>query len=185
MFRIHKVNTNEKSTELQGLAEKRLKRTQEVEDEKELSADDEMTENEEDEDTNSNGYYIKRLVTKGFRNDIDNRTRSPNKSLITSDMIVNNYGKLDDNFLNFEILNLKTYFDNNAWIKVKGLYESKLIHSKCPICDLLCLDLCIQCMECKYWYHFDCVKLTAYFKNTSKASWTCRKNKTVFIDCNL
>jgi len=30
-----------------------------------------------------------------------------------------------------------------------------------------------------------CVKLTAYFKNTSKASWNCRKNKTVFIDCNL
>jgi hypothetical protein len=26
-----------------------------------------------------------------------------------------------------------------------------------------------------------CVKLTAYFKNTSKASWNCRKNKTVFI----
>ena len=92
---------------------------------------------------------------------------------------------MDDNFLNFEILNLKTYFDDNAWIKVKDLYESKLIHSKCPICESLCLDLCIQCMECKYWYHFDCVKLTAYFKNTSKASWICRKNKTVLIDCNL
>ena len=51
------------------------------------------------------GYYIKRLVTKDFRNDIENRTRSPNKRLITSDMIVNNYEKIDDNFLNFEILN--------------------------------------------------------------------------------
>jgi hypothetical protein len=44
----------------------------------------------------------------------------------------------------------KNFIPKNAWIKVKDLYESKLIHSKCPICDSLCLDLCIKCMECKY-----------------------------------
>ena len=100
-------------------------------------------------------------------------------------MVVNNYEKLNDNFLNFEILDKKRYFDPLAWEKVIGLYGSKLIHSKCPVCKQLCLDRCVQCTDCKYWYNFDCIKLTNYFKNNQKASWNCKKNKTVILKCNL
>ena len=140
---------------------KRQKRNKEVDDQDEdISADDELTEEDEEEDKDSIWYFIKRLVTKEYRHDIENKTRSPNKSLISPGMVVNNYEKLNDSFLNFEMLDIKRYIDPLAWEKVIGLYGSKVIHSKCSVCKQLCLDRCVQCTDCKYWYNFDCIKLT-------------------------
>ena len=98
----HPVNSDPKSTDIGGLAAKGQKRTKEVDDQDEdISVDDELTEEDEEEDKDRLWYYIKRLETKEYRHDIENKKRSPNKSLISPGMVVNNYEKLNDNFLQF------------------------------------------------------------------------------------
>jgi len=66
---------------------------------------------------------------------------------------------LNDNFLTFEIQNLEKYFDDIAWNKVVDLHRSKHNHSLCSICKTLCLEECVCCSDCKYWYHFNCLKI--------------------------
>ena len=92
---------------------------------------------------------------------------------------------MNDNFLTFEIQNLEKYFDDIAWNKVVDLHRSKHNHSLCSICKTLCLEECVCCSDCKYWYHFNCLKITTYYKNNEKAAWSCKKNKTVILKCNL
>ena len=130
-------------------------------------------------------YYIKRLVRKDYRENIVIKTRSPTKTLISAEVLVNNFEKLNDNFLTFKIENLNKYFDDIAWKKVVNLHRSKSVHSLCSICKTLCLEECVCCSDCKYWYHFKCVQITAYYKYNEKASWPCKKNKTVTLKCNL
>ena len=92
---------------------------------------------------------------------------------------------MNDNFLTFEIQNLEKYFDDIAWNKVVDLHRSKHNHSLCSICKTLCLEECVCCSDGKYWYHFNCLKITTYYKNNEKAAWSCKKNKTVILKCNL
>ena len=49
-------------------------------------------------------------MTKEYKHDIENKTRSPNKALITQKMVVNNYEKL----IQFEKLYIKKYFDRRS-----------------------------------------------------------------------
>ncbi|RNA19065.1 hypothetical protein BpHYR1_053676, partial [Brachionus plicatilis] len=51
------------------------------------------------------------------------------------ELINGNYVQLNDIFLkNFELENLKEFFERNAWIE------------------------CIECDSCQHWYHFKCAK---------------------------
>ena len=44
-------------------------------------------------------YYIKWLVKKDFRESIESTVRSPQKVLIRTEMLINNFEKLNDNLL--------------------------------------------------------------------------------------
>ena len=144
-------------------------------------ADDEFT--EDDEDTKSIWYYIRRLVKKDTRPVIEDKARSPKKFVITSNLLIDSFEKLNDNFLKFEISMIKKYFDKEAWKKVIDLIKDKKLHSECSICQEYCYDLCICCSECNHWYHFNCIKLSSYFRKNQKADWTCRKSKEVPLIC--
>ena len=61
-----------------------------------------------------NLFYIKRLVKKDFRESIESTVRSPQKVLIRTEMLINNFEKLNDNFIEFNLTRIKKYFDDNA-----------------------------------------------------------------------
>ena len=134
-------------------------------------------------------YYIKRLVKKDFRESIESTVRSLLKVLIRTEMLINNFEKLNDNFIDFNLTRIKKYFDDNAWKNVQYLHDSKKIHSKCSICDKFCLEMCVSCSSCKYWYHYDCIKLSTYyrnlFRNNPKAIWLCKKSKEYNLTCKF
>ena len=46
-----------------------------------------------------NLFFIKRLVKKDFRESIESTVRSPQKVLIRTEMLINNFEKLNDNLL--------------------------------------------------------------------------------------
>ena len=68
-----------------------------------------------------NLFYIKRLVKKDFRESIKSTVRSPQKNLIRPEMLINNFEKLNDNFIDFNLTRIKKYFDDNAWKTVQYL----------------------------------------------------------------
>ena len=61
-----------------------------------------------------NLFYIKKLVGKDFRESIESTVRSPKKVLIRTEMLMNNFEKLNDNFIDFNLTRIKKYFDDNA-----------------------------------------------------------------------
>ncbi|RNA41829.1 hypothetical protein BpHYR1_040023 [Brachionus plicatilis] len=68
----------------------------------------------------------------------------------------------NDIFLkNFELENLKEFSEKNVWIEVQTKAR-KLKKSTCPICKNHCLEKCIECDSCQYWYHFKCAKVSRY-----------------------
>ena len=102
-------------------------------------------------------------------------------------MLINNFEKLNDNFIDFNLTRIKKYFDDNAWKNLLDLHDFKILHSKCSICDKFCLEMCVCCASCKYWYHYDCVNLSNYyrnlFRNNPDAIWVCKKSKN--LTCKL
>ena len=56
-------------------------------------------------------------------------------------MLINNFEKLNDNFIDFNLTRIKKYFDDNAWKNLLDLHDSKILHSKCSICDNFFLEM--------------------------------------------
>ena len=60
------------------------------------------------------------------------KTRSPNKNKITEVLLITDYERLNDNFLDinlFKIDTIKKYLNEKAWCAVQALVEEKKRHS--------------------------------------------------------
>ena len=91
-------------------------------------------------------------------------------------MVIGDHRSLSDIFLTtqeWDILSI--YFNKGNWKAVECLKESKVKHCTCPICSLICLEDSIECDECYFWYHFDCVNCSAYYRSGRAKSWSCKK----------
>jgi hypothetical protein len=77
-------------------------------------------------------------------------------------MLQENFEKLNDHFLDFDLSEINKYFDKKAWMAVKNLVNDKKSHSLCSICDEYSLSLCICCTVCSFWYHYKCAGVSAY-----------------------
>ena len=60
---------------------------------------------------------------------------------------------------------LMDYFDKGAWAAVLEILNKHQEHATCPVCLQLCLENCICCDVCSYWYHFECYDATPYHKS--------------------
>jgi hypothetical protein len=113
-------------------------------------------------------YFIIKLLKKEFRNEFE-KNRSPSRSkqtlsqkLISIEMLQENFEKLNDHFLDFDLSDINKYFDRKAWVAVKNLVNDKKSHSICSICDEYCKSLCICCTVCSFWYHYKCAGVSSY-----------------------
>ena len=85
---------------------------------------------------------------------------------------------LDDTFLENKrsmYRKLMNYFDKGAWAAVLEILNKHQEHATCPVCLQLCLENCICCDVCSYWYHFECYDASPYHKSGNVKKWTCSK----------
>ena len=111
-------------------------------------------------------------------NDVNNILS--NNQTISADML-NNFD-LSDKFIEntFEINVLKQYFDMLAWEKVLNLYNDKIEKSTyyyCKFCIKLCLNNCICCNACNFWFHWKCANVSHYHSSGKSKNWYCRECK--------
>ena len=92
-------------------------------------------------------------------------------------MIRKDFTGLSDHFLTFKLDSIFNIFETDAWDLVLELYRNKVEHSTCLICKDLCIKDCICCNNCNYWYHYECVKLSHYFRTKVDSKWCCNKSK--------
>ena len=97
-------------------------------------------------------------------------------------MITEDFDRLHDGFLTFNLDQFRKYFNDKAWILVQKLIEDKKIHSTCSQCDQFCLKDCIKCDNCNYWYHISCARVTPYFLKPN-VPWRCSKIRTLSLIC--
>lgn len=83
---------------------------------------------------------------------------------IKPSMLTKDQSKLSDVFLTKINLD-KVYFTKTAWSMVQKLIESKISHCTCSICSNVCLENCIECDTCLYWYHFECASVSSYHRS--------------------
>ena len=88
-----------------------------------------------------------------------------------------NIDSLNDRFLKFKMDYINDSFEHDAWTLVLDIYSKKIDHSTCYICKELCLEHCISCFTCKYWYHIGCAKPSRYIQTNPESKWYCIKAK--------
>lgn len=74
---------------------------------------------------------------------------------------------LPDVFINsrFDLIKLKSKFDDDAWLAVINLVQDKKRISTCPHCKILCRAKCIECDKFNQWFHLDCENVSQYLEN--------------------
>ena len=92
---------------------------------------------------------------------------------VYSEESINIAAELSDEFLrtSFKIISLKEYFNDDAWLLVVKLFDSKIKASTCSICIKVCLEHSIQCDTCQSWLHWKCDNVTHYARK--KKSYLC------------
>jgi len=184
---LDSVNTINPRSQLNNLIKqkKSTKRDRKEMDTNEIDSD-EAIESDTDVDTENevidNNYFITRLLARVFRleyqkNNSPERKRSKTNNQIKSFMIRKDFTGLSDHFLTFKLDSIFNHFETDAWDLVLDLYRKKVEHSTCFVCTELCINDCICCDNCNYWYHYECVKLSYYFRNKKDSKWCCNKSK--------
>lgn len=58
------------------------------------------------------------------------------------------------------------------------------MENNCNICEENCKEKCLKCEECKFIFHYDCIKLDEY---DEKTNWKCNmcKIKDLVKKCNI
>ncbi len=129
-----------------------------------------------------NFYFIENLLKTDFKNEYVNN-QELQKLKIKPEMIVTSHLSLSDEFLEFNLDLIKQKFTMDAWGLVQKIYKEKLDHSTCSVCNEICYNDSICCVDCDYWYHFACVKPSVYFKRPS-SKWRCNKsNAGTHFEC--
>ena len=77
-------------------------------------------------------------------------------------MVVVDASSLSDSFIvdSFNLESLRPYFSKDAWQSVISVLKVKKQMSACLVCSKICLDGCIQCTKCLFWFHFSCENLS-------------------------
>ena len=137
-------------------------------DAKQMTRSDSSSESESECDSPDKFYFIRHIIKKEYRVEFEKKL-SPSRSqknlsqtLINLEMVQENFEKLNDHFLEFDINEIAKYFDKKAWQLVKHLYNEKKVHSLCSICNEFCKSSCICCTTCSFWYHYKCAGVSAY-----------------------
>jgi len=86
---------------------------------------------------------------------------------------------LKDEILSFKISNIEQFFEADAWIFFKSVYEDKVFKSECPFCNEFCLrgkgNPSIECETCSRWLHMDCLNLDPIVARQDDFHWLCPK----------
>ena len=100
------------------------------------------------------------------------------KRVFDESMVVVDASSLSDSFIvdSFNLESLRPYFSKDAWQSVISVLKVKKQMSACLVCSKICLDGCIQCTKCLFWFHFSCEDLSEddFNKDLSKV-WLCLK----------
>ena len=87
---------------------------------------------------------------------------------------------LSNLLITFDIDTIKHYFEDDAWLLVLDVVKKKLTSILCKICNNSCLLSYAECEICKFFYHFECERISTYFRNKIKdghKSWKCSSCK--------
>jgi hypothetical protein len=112
--------------------------------------------------------YIPTLKNNFFQF-IDHIIRKPHPKNYEEDLIIFNSATLpnilehmynSDSKKNFEFGEIEKFIDPNFNLEEKLDY-SKIDFEICPICNNKCIDDCILCDYCSFWYHFECEKINS------------------------
>ncbi|RMZ94031.1 hypothetical protein BpHYR1_016848 [Brachionus plicatilis] len=97
-------------------------------------------------------------------------------TLIKAKWIISNFNLLTDIFLDeIDMEGLEKFFNISTWKIAKSLIDQKVKHCFCPVCSNVCLENSIECENCRFWYHFDCAKVSKYHRAGKGKSWICEK----------
>ncbi|RNA28167.1 hypothetical protein BpHYR1_031062 [Brachionus plicatilis] len=79
-------------------------------------------------------------------------------------------------------ISLDEILSSNTLIKAKWLISDFnlltdifLDETDMEVCSNFCLEDSIECENCRFWYHFDCAKVSKYYRGGKGRSWICEK----------
>jgi hypothetical protein len=129
--------------------------------------------------------YIPTLKNNFFQF-IDHIIRKPHPKNYEEDLIIFNSATLPnilDHMYNsdakkqYEFGEIEKFIDPN-FNSVEKIDYSKTNFEICPTCSNKCIDSCILCNYCNFWYHFECEKMdkNQNYDNIEFKCFNCKKN---------